>query len=157
MERVYLTQEGYDKLFRELEYLKNIKRKEISQALEHARLLGDLRENAEYASAKEALALNERRVKELEDKLSRAEIIDASRQPSDTIAIGVRVKLLDLNTNEELEYILVGPDESNPLEGFISITSPVGGALLGHKKDEVVQITIAAGILKYKIIEILRQ
>ena len=156
MERVYLTKEGYEKLTNEFEYLKNTKRREIAKALEHARQLGDLRENAEYDSAKEAFAQNEKRIHELEDKLSRAEIVDDIKSPRDAVYIGTKVRLLDLDTNEEIEYSLVGQDEANPLEGLISIASPVGKALLGHKVDDIVHITIPAGVSKYKIVALSR-
>ncbi len=156
MERIYLTQEGYEKLTKELEYLKIVKRKELSAAIEHARLLGDLKENSEYDAAKEASAFNEKRVHELEDKLSRAEIIENLDTASESVCLGAKVKLLDLDSNEEIEYCMVGPDEANPADGFISISSPVGRALLGHKENEEVKIQIPAGILKYKIIKISR-
>jgi transcription elongation factor GreA len=154
MERIYLTREGYEKLMQELEHLKNVKRKEFSAAVEHARLLGDLRENAEYNAAKEALAFNEKRIHELEDKLSRAEITDNPSKSVDAICLGTKVKLLDLDDNKEIEYRIVGADEADPVNGLISISSPVGKAVLGHKSGEVIEITIPAGVLKYKIIKI---
>ncbi|MEI8349792.1 MAG: transcription elongation factor GreA [Candidatus Omnitrophota bacterium] len=154
MERTYLTQEGYDKLVHELEYLKNVKRKEISSAIEHARLLGDLRENAEYSAAKEACAFNEKRIRELEDKMSRAEIIEHIGKAAEGVYLGSKVTLLDVETNERIEYMLVGPDESNPSEGFISVASPVGKALLGHQENDIIEITIPSGLLKYKIVGI---
>ncbi len=107
MKRVYLTRKGYERLVEELEYLKKTKRKEISKAIEHARSLGDLKENAEYHSAKEAMANNEKRVAELEDKLSRVEIIDETAVDSDKAYIGSKVKLVDLETDEEVEYTLL--------------------------------------------------
>lgn len=156
MERVYLTQEGYEKLTGELEELKNKKRKEISAAIEHARSLGDLKENAEYHAAKEAMANNEKRVKELEDRLSRVEIIDESMISSDKAYIGAKLKLKDLDSGEELEYTLVGQDEADPVKGFISVSSPVGKVLLGRSEGEDIQIKVPAGILNYKIIKITR-
>ena len=153
---MYLTREGYEKLMQELEYLKKVKRKEISVATEHARQLGDLKENAEYHAAKEAMAYNEKRIRELEDKLSRAEIVDATKSPTDAVCVGTKVKLVDAETGEEVEYSLVGAEEADPAEGLISVASPVGKALLGHKVGEIVEITIPAGILKYKIAEISR-
>ena len=156
MERIYLTREGYEKLMHELEHLKIVKRKELSAAIEHARLLGDLKENAEYDAAKEASAFNEKRVHELEDKLSRAEIIEDLDTCSESVCLGVKVKIVDLDSNEEVEYSIVGPDEANPVDGFISISSPVGKALLGHKEGEELKIEIPAGILRHKIIKISR-
>ena len=156
MERVYLTRKGYDKLITELENLKKVKRKEISAALEHARSLGDLKENAEYHAAKDAMAGNEKRVRELEDKLSRVEIIEDAQIQSDKAYIGAKLKLIDLDTKEELEYTLVGSDEADALSGLISTTSPVGKALLGHKEGETVTVQVPAGALNYKIIKISR-
>jgi transcription elongation factor GreA len=151
-----LTQKGYEKLVDELESLKKGKRKEISKAIEHARSLGDLKENAEYHAAKEAMANNEKRIRELEDKLGRAEIIDDAKISDDKAYICAKLKLLDLDSNEEIEYSLVGPDEADPLNGLISITSPVGKTLLGRKVNDTVQINVPAGALNYKIIEISR-
>lgn len=154
MERVYLTREGYEKLMHELEHLKIVKRKELSSAVEHARLLGDIKENAEYDATKEALAFNEKRIRELENKLSTAEIIEENAASAGSVCLGVKVKIIDLDSNEEVEYRMVGPDEADPVNGFISISSPVGKALLGHKENDVVEVTIPAGVLKYKILKI---
>lgn len=156
MARVYLTREGYEKLTEELEHLKKVKRKEISAAIEHARSLGDLKENAEYHSAKEAIANNEKRVAELEDKLSRAEIIEDSQVLSDKAYIGAKITLFDLDTEDQIEYTLVGSDEADATLGLISTDSPVGKALLGCKKDDVVKIDVPAGILEYKVVKISR-
>jgi transcription elongation factor GreA len=153
MERTYLSREGYEKLMHELEHLKIVKRKELSSAVEHARLLGDLKENAEYDAAKEALAFNEKRIHELENKLSTAEIIE-NKTAISSVCLGAKVKIVDLDSNEEIEYSMVGPDEADPVNGFISINSPVGKALLGHKENDTVEVTIPAGILKYKIVKI---
>jgi len=154
MERIYLSREGYEKLMHELEHLKIVKRKELSAAVEHARLLGDLKENAEYDAAKEALAFNEKRIHELENKLSVAEIIENKAGSVSSVCLGAKVKIVDLDSSEEVEYSMVGPDEADPVNGFISINSPVGRALLGHKENDVVEVTIPAGILKYKILKI---
>ncbi len=154
--RVYLTQDGFHKLQEELEFLKNTKRREIASALEHARALGDLRENAEYSAAKDALAENERRIHQLEDKLARAEIVSDSNVPTDKAFLGAKVKVLDLDTDQEDEYTLVGTDEANPVEGLISVTSPVGKALLGKGPGDEVEIDVPAGTLKYKVVSISR-
>lgn len=158
MKKIYLTKEGYEKLVNELESLKNVKRKEIVSALEHARSLGDLRENAEYSAAKEALSMNEKRVNELEDKLARVEILDDAKVASDDCAyVGATITLVDLDTNEEFDYKLVDAEESNPVEGLISLASPVGKSLLGHVIGDMIEITVPAGVLKYKIINITRR
>ncbi|MBN2483076.1 MAG: transcription elongation factor GreA [Candidatus Omnitrophica bacterium] len=156
MERVYLTQEGHDKMMQELEYLKKVKRREISSAIGQARLLGDLKENAEYHAAKEAASHNEARIHELEDKLSRAEIVHENAVPDDRVCFGVTVKLKDLESEEEIEYNLVGNEEADPIAGKISVSSPVGKALLGHKVNEIVTIEVPAGTLQYKITAISR-
>ncbi len=156
MKRVHLTREGYERMVEELEYLKQVKRKEISSAIEHARSLGDLKENAEYHTAKDAMAENEKKIRQLEDKLARADIIDDKKIDASKAYIGAKVTLIDLDTDDEIEYTLVGQDEANALEGLISITSPVGKALLGHKVDDVIEIEVPAGTLSYKIIKISR-
>jgi len=154
---VYLSHEGYEKLRRELEQLKTSKRREISKAIGEARAHGDLSENAEYTYAKEAQGMNEKRIAELEDKLSRAKLIDESAMSKDEILIGAKVKLKDLGSGEDLEYSLVAEEEADYSAGKISITSPVGEALLGHKKDDTVNIKIPAGTLRYKVIKISRE
>ncbi|MDD5692460.1 MAG: transcription elongation factor GreA [Candidatus Omnitrophica bacterium] len=152
---IYLTQEGYEKLSAELEHLKTVKRRQLSKAIGEARAHGDISENAEYDAAKDAQAHNEKRIRELEDKLSRVRILDKNI-PQDQVLIGATVKLKDMDTDEELEYTLVSELESDYAQGKISVTSPVGSGLLGHKENEVVEIKIPAGILKYKIIRISR-
>jgi len=156
MERTYLTRAGYEKLSEELENLKKVKRREISAALEHARSLGDLKENAEYHAAKDAMSTNEVKIRELDDKLSRVEIIDDSKIDTDKVYIGAKVRIFDLDTEDEIEYTLVGQEEANAIEGLISVTSPVGKALLGHKESDIVKIDVPAGALEYKIIKISR-
>jgi len=154
---VYLTHEGFEKLRKELEQLQNVKRREISKAIAEARAHGDLSENAEYTYAKEAQALNEKKIAELEDKLSRAKLIDESAMSKDEILIGAKVKLKDLDSGEELEYALVSEEEADYSSGKISVTSPVGEALIGHKENETVKIKVPAGNLRYKIIKITRE
>jgi transcription elongation factor GreA len=152
---IYLTQEGYEKLVGELEHLKTVKRRQFSKAVGEARAHGDISENAEYDAAKDAQAHNEKRIMDLEDKLARVRILDKNI-PQDEVLIGATVKLKDMDTEEELEYTLVSELEADFNQGKISITSPVGSSLLGHKENEVVEIKIPAGILKYKIIRISR-
>jgi transcription elongation factor GreA len=154
---VYLTHEGYEKLRKELEYLQNVKRREISKAIAEARAHGDLSENAEYTYAKEAQALNEKKVHELEDKLSRAKLIDENAMSKDEVLIGAKVRLKDLDSGEELEYSLVSEEEADYAANKISVTSPVGEALIGHKEGESVKIKVPAGTLRYKIVKISRE
>jgi transcription elongation factor GreA len=154
--RIALTREGRDKICRELEYLKREKRKEISRALSEARTHGDLSENAEYDAAKEAQAMNEKRIAELEDILIRARLIDVKAAPQGEALLGATVKVKDQNTQEEFDYMLVSEEESDFDLNKISVSSPVGKALLGHKAGDIVEIQVPAGILKYKIISITR-
>ena len=152
----YLSHEGYEKLRKELENLKKVKRKKISKTLEKARGYGDISENAEYDAAKEAQALNEKKIAELEMKLSEAKILDDSKIPKDEALLGATVRLKDLSSGEEVEYTLVSELEANYAEGKISVTAPIGKALLGHKAEETVEINVPAGELKYKILKITR-
>lgn len=152
----YLSHEGYEKLRKKLEYLKTVKRRELSKAIGTARAHGDISENAEYDAAKEAQGLNEKRIAELEIKLSKSQILDDSKMAKDEALIGATVKLKDLDSGEELEYKLVAELEADYAENKISVTSPVGKGLLGHKVKETVQIQVPAGILKYKILNITR-
>jgi transcription elongation factor GreA len=155
-EDIYLTRDGYEKLFQELEFLKTVKRRGLSKLVGDARAHGDIGENAEYDAAKEAQALNEHRIAELEYKLSRARILDNENIPKDKVFIGATVKLKDLATEEELEWTLVSDLEADYSQRKISITSPVGKGLVSHKENEIVEIKIPAGILKYKILKITR-
>lgn len=156
MDYIYLTRQGYEDLKHQLEELKGKKRREIAAALEKARQLGDLSENAEYDAAREAFSLNEKKISELEEKLSRARIIEDENIPSDEVLIGAKITLKDLETEEIIEYTLVSEEEADYSQGKISVTSPVGKALLGHKQAEVVEIEIPAGKLKYRIEKIAR-
>lgn len=155
-EGVFLTREGAEKLKEELRILKTQKRREIASALEKARQMGDLSENAEYDSAKQARDINEKRIYELELKLANARILEKGNVATDKAYIGARLKLLDIDSKEELIYMLVTEDEANFSEGKISVSSPVGKALLGLKKGDIASIKVPAGVLKYKVIDISR-
>lgn len=152
---IYLTQEGYEKLASQLEQLKTVKRRQLAKAVGEARSHGDISENAEYDAAKDAQAHNEKQIRELEEKLARARILDKN-MPKDEVLIGATVKLKDMDTDEELEYTLVSELEADYNQNKISVSSPVGQGLLGHKENEIAQIKIPAGVLKYKIIKIAR-
>jgi transcription elongation factor GreA len=156
MDGIYLTKSGYQKLMQELEVLKNEKRRKLSKAIGEARAHGDIGENAEYDAAKEAQALNEERIADLEAKLSRARVIEHEDISGDQVLIGARIKLLDLDSEEEIEYTLVSEMEADYSQGKISFTSPVGSALLNRKENDIVEIKIPAGVLKYKILKISR-
>ncbi|MFA7283629.1 MAG: transcription elongation factor GreA [Candidatus Omnitrophota bacterium] len=152
---IYLTREGYERLVSELERLKTVKRRQLAKAIGEARAYGDLSENAEYDAAKDAQAHNEKEISDLEEKLSRVRILDGDI-PKDEVLIGAKVKLTDMDTQEDLEYTLVSELEADYEQGKISVTSPVGAGLLGHKENEIVEIKIPAGKLKYKITGISR-
>jgi transcription elongation factor GreA len=152
---IYLTQEGYERLISELEYLKTIKRRALSRAVGEARAHGDISENAEYDAAKDAQGHNEKQIAELQEKLSRVRILDKN-MPQDQVLIGARVKLIDMDTEEEMEYTLVAELEADYNQNKISVSSPVGEGLLGHKENDLVEIRVPAGLLKYKIIKISR-
>lgn len=156
MSDIFLTQEGFEKLKDELDRLKTTKRREVASQLEKARAMGDLSENAEYDAAKEAQAHLEKRIAELENKLGRARIIEHENIPKDKVYIGAKVKLRDEETQEDLEYLLVSPAEADYAKNKISIESPVGRSLMGRKEGDTVEITVPAGILKYRIIGISR-
>ncbi len=151
---IYLSQEGYDKLKKELEELKSVKRPEIAQKISDARDFGDLRENAEYHAAKEAMALLENRIAQLEETLRRAKIINKKDLSDDQVSIYTTVLLKDLVRNQEVQYTLVSPEESDFKQKKISTTSPVGKALLGKKVGDVVEIQVPAGTLRYEVLEI---
>ncbi|MFH0855279.1 MAG: transcription elongation factor GreA [Candidatus Omnitrophota bacterium] len=155
MADLYLTKKGHQKLVEELEYLKTTKRRALSRAIGEARAHGDISENAEYDAAKDAQGLNEKRISELEEKLSGARILDENI-PSDEVLIGARVRLKDLGTDEELEYTLVSAEEADYEQNKISVSSPIGSGLLNHKINEITEIKVPAGILRYKILKISR-
>ncbi len=157
MGETYLTREGHRKLLEELEFLKNTKRRKISKAIGEARAHGDISENAEFDAAKEAQAYNEKKIAELENRLANARILDDKDIPKDEVLIGAKVRMRDLDTDEEVEYTLVCDLEADYDNGKISVTSPLGEGLLGHKEQEEVKIKIPAGIIKYKILKISRE
>lgn len=155
MERVPITPEGYNRLQKELHNLKTVERKEVIKQIEYARSLGDLSENAEYESAKDRQSFVEGRIQELESKLSRAEIIDPRKITNkDRIVFGLRVKLENAETGETFTYQLVGPDESDVDKGMISITSPIGRALIGKHLDDEVQVNTPGGMREFLILDI---
>jgi transcription elongation factor GreA len=154
---VYLTREGYEKLRKELEYLQTVKRRKLSAAIGKARDHGDISENAEYDAAKEEQGLNELKISKLEEQLSHVRIIDDEDLAADEILIGATVKLKNMDSGDELEYTLVSEIEADYDQGKISVSSPVGKGLIGHKAEEVVEIEVPVGILKYKVLEIYRK
>ena len=155
MERVPITREGYEALKKELEYLKTVERPKNIKAIEEARAHGDLSENAEFEAAKERQAFIESRVSELGLKLGNANIIDPSAVPKDKAVFGSRVLLENIDTGEDFEYQLVGPDESNIEKGRISISSPLGKAIIGKKPGDDISLNTPGGRRTYELIDIL--
>ena len=151
---VILTQEGFDNLEKELEYLKTEKRAEISERIKIALGFGDLSENSEYDEAKNAQAENEALIVELENKVRYAKIIDESEIDTKTVQVGNTVKVFDEEFDEEVEYTIVGSTEVDLAQNKISNESPLGAALLGKKKNTVVEVQIPDGIARYKILSI---
>ena len=151
---ILLTQEGYDKLEKELEYLKTEERAAIAERIRVALGFGDLSENSEYDEAKNAQAANETKIADLENKIRHARIIDESEIDTKTVQIGNKVKIKDLEFDEDLEYTIVGSTEVDLTNNKISNESPIGSALLGAKKNEIVEANTPGGIVKFKILEI---
>ncbi len=152
---IRMTQEGYDKLVEELNLLKSVKRNEISEKIRVARGFGDLSENSEYDEAKNEQAVMEARITQLEEQVKNATIISADEIRTDVASVGTKVKILDIEFNEELEYRIVGTVESHQSDdNTITDESPVGKALLGHKAGETVTVHAPAGEMKFKILGI---
>jgi transcription elongation factor GreA len=154
VKEVILTPEGYKKLKQEIEYLSNEKRREIADRIRIAREFGDIAENAEYDDAKNEQAMLEHRIAQLEDRLSHARVISKSEIKKDVVSIGSRVRLRDVDAKKTVEYHIVGSAEANPAENKLSNESPVGKAIMGRKKGEVVEVAAPRGALKFKILEI---
>ena len=153
-QEVILTQEGYDKLEEELNHLKTVKRTEIAERIKVARGFGDLSENAEYDEAKSAQSENEAQIAELETKLRNAKVIDAKEIDTKTVQIGNLVKVHDLEFDEDVEYTIVGSTEVNLKDNKISNESPMGKALLGKKKGDIVDVEAPEGTIKFKVLAI---
>jgi len=155
MSRRPITREGYELLMQELKRLKVHERPKIIKEIAAAREHGDLSENAEYDAAKERQGYLEGKIQDLENRLSMAEIIDISTLPKDKIVFGAKVRLLNVDTDEEEVYQLVGPDESNVEKNKISVFSPLGNALLGKEVDDTAVVKAPRGLIEYEILDIL--
>ena len=151
-----LTYAGLKKLEDELHDLKVVKRKEVAGKIKEAREQGDLSENAEYDAAKDEQRDIEARIEDIEKILKNAEVVVEEEVDLDKISIGCNVKILDIEFDEELEYKIVGSTEANSLKGKISNESPVGKALIGAHKDDIVDVETPAGIMQYKVLSIQR-
>jgi transcription elongation factor GreA len=154
MERVPMTLEGLQNLEEELQRLKAVERPRIIAAISEARAHGDLSENAEYHAAKEQQGLNEARVAEIEDKINRAEVIDISRMSGDTIKFGATVTLSDEDSGDKVTYTIVGDTEANLRDRKISISSPIGRALIGKSKGESVDVTTPKGTRTFEVLKV---
>ena len=151
---ILISQEGFEKLEKELDYLRTTKRAEIAEKIKVALGFGDLSENSEYDEAKNAQAENEGKIAELENKLRYAKIIDESEIYTKTVQVGNIVTLHDEEFDENVTYTIVGSTEVNLEENKISNESPIGAALLGKKKNDIVEIKVPVGTVKYKILSI---
>lgn len=151
---VILTQDGLKKLEEELDYLKSVKRREVAERIKIAIGYGDISENSEYEDAKNEQAFIEGRIITLEKMLRNARIINNDEVDTDTVSIGSRVTLEDVEFKDEVEYTIVGTAESDPSQNKISNESPVGKAILGKQKGAIVDVNVPAGIIQYKIVDI---
>ena len=151
---VVLTYEGLRKLEEELEYLRGTKRKEVAERIKQALSFGDISENSEYDEAKNEQAQMEGRIVQLESMLKHARVIDEDDVNTDAVSLGSKVRIHDIEFDEEVVYHIVGSTEANPLKSKISNESPVGAALMGHKKDDIVEVQVPDGTMKFKILEI---
>ena len=149
-----ITETGYKRLKEQLHYLKTVERPMIIKAIAEAREHGDLSENAEYHAARERQALIEERIRDMEDKLHRAEVIDTSHLSGEVIQFGATVTLYDQENGIQIQYTLVGQDESDVKSGMLSITSPVARALLGKEAEEIVEVTTPRGKKIYEIVKV---
>ena len=155
--KMLYTQEGYDLLVKELNYLKNEKREEIKEAIAVARSFGDLSENAEYDEARNEQAKTEARIAELEGLIENALIVDEDAIDASIVNIGSSVKVLDIEEKEEIEYSIVGSIEADPFENKISDQSPIGKALVGSKVGDEVSVEVPGGVIRFKILEVSRK
>lgn len=151
-----LTSEGLQKLEDELDHLKSVKRKEVAERIKLAISYGDLSENSEYDDAKNEQAFIEGRIITLEKMLRNARVIQDDEVDTETVSIGSRVVLKDIEFDDTVEYTIVGSAESNPAENKISNESPVGAALLGKRKGDVVDVNVPAGVIQYEVLDITR-
>jgi len=154
-DRIPITPEGYKKLQEELHRMKTVERPKVIKMIEYARSLGDISENAEYETAKDRQSFVEGRIQELESRVARAEIIDPSTLSNkDRVMFGIRVTIEEIETGNTTTYQLVGPDESEPENGKISVTSPIGRALLGKQEEDEVRVQTPSGIREFVVLKI---
>lgn len=153
-EEMLLTKEGYDRIVAEHEELVTVRRKEIAERIKEAISYGDISENSEYDSAKNEQAELEERINKLENMMRKAKIIDESSMTNDRVGIGLKVKVMELESKEVMNFTIVGSTEADPFEGKISNESLVGAALLGKMVDEVAEVQVPDGVVSYQVIDI---
>ena len=151
---VVLTEEGYEKLEKELDYLVNEKRREVAKRIKVAREFGDISENSEYDDAKNEQAFVEGRIKEIENMLRNAKVVKNEDVSDHTVNVGTTVKIKDTDSGEIFDYTLVGSAESDPLKNKISNESPIGKSIIGHKIGDKVKVEVPSGIMEYEILSI---
>jgi transcription elongation factor GreA len=154
VKEVILTAEGYEKLKHEIDRLRGDKRREVAERIRIAREFGDIAENAEYDDAKNEQAMLEHKIAQLEERLLSARVISKKEISKDAVSVGSHVRLRDVDANKTFEYHIVGSVEANPAENKLSNESPVGKAIMGRKKGDVVEVAAPRGSLKFKILEI---
>src|SRR4051794_39035264 len=154
LKEVILTPEGFKKLQKEIDHLRTDKRREVAERIRVAREFGDIAENAEYDDAKNEQAMLEHKIAQLEERLLSARVITRKEISKDAVSVGSHVRLRDMQANKTFEYHIVGSAEANPAENKLSNESPVGKAIIGHKKGDVVEVSAPRGALKFKILEI---
>ena len=154
MKEVILTSEGFKKLQQEIDYLRGDKRREVAERIRVAREFGDIAENAEYDDAKNEQAMLEHRIATLEDRLLAARVISKKEISKDTVSVGSKVRVKNMDAGKTFEYHIVGSAEANPAENKLSNESPVGKAIMGKKKGEIVEVSAPRGSRKFKIMEI---
>jgi len=154
MEKVPMTAEGHSAMMDEIKHLKTVERPRIIKLIEEARSHGDLSENAEYHAAKEQQGWMEARVAELEDKISRADVIDITRLSGETVKFGAKVTLVDEETDDESSYQIVGEFEADVKKGKISVSSPIARAIIGKRKGDSVEVTTPGGGKSYEILRV---
>jgi transcription elongation factor GreA len=153
-EEMLLTKEGYDKIVAEHEELVTVRRKEVAERIKEAISYGDISENSEYDSAKNEQAELEERINKLENMMRKAKIIDESTMSNDRVGIGLKVKVMELETKEVMDFAIVGSTEADPFEGKISNESLVGAALLGKMVNEIAEVQVPDGVVSYKVMDI---
>ncbi|HLW27884.1 MAG TPA: transcription elongation factor GreA [Kiloniellales bacterium] len=153
-DKVPMTAEGFARLEEELRHLKTVARPEVIKAIAEAREHGDLSENAEYHAARERQSFIEGRLAELEDKISRAQVIDPTKLSGDTVKFGATIRVVDEDTEEEIRYQIVGETEADVKAGRIAVTSPIARAMIGKSIGESVEVTTPRGTKAYEILEI---